>query len=161
MERRTQNAERRTGIADNRMLIGVVLAAAVGAAVVAILRLDLFGARDVPGEYRYQLGQVAEVDPNQVLYRELDLRIKPGFKKATAIAVDANDLLYVAGDSEIRVFDPEGRQTRAVSVGYAPRTAPTRRAGTRRRRRTRSSRRTPTGRAAGGTSAPSRSTGRS
>jgi hypothetical protein len=75
----------------------------------------------VPGEYQYQLGQVAEVDPNQVLYRELDLRIKPGFKKAAAIAVDANGLLYVAGDSEVRVFDPEGRQTRAVSVSEEPR----------------------------------------
>jgi hypothetical protein len=98
------------------MVVGLLLAAAVGAAIWTVFRLDLFGARDVPVQYQYTIDSIAEVEPNQILYQEIDWRIETGFKHATGIAVDANGTVYVAGDNEVRLFNPEGQRSRTFSV---------------------------------------------
>ncbi len=103
-----------TGTADNRVVIGLLLAAALGAAVWTVFRLDLFGARDVPVQYQYTIDSIAEVDANQILYQEVDRRIETGFKHATAVAVDANGTVYAAGDSQVRLFNPEGQRSRTI-----------------------------------------------
>jgi len=108
------------GPMDNRIVVGIILAAAVGAAVLATLRLDLFGRRDVPAQYQYKLDQVAEVDPNLVLYHELHQRIETGFKQARTLSVDPNGLIYVAGDSQIRVFDQVGKSVKAIDIPARP-----------------------------------------
>ena len=108
------------GPMDNRVVVGIILAVAVGAAVLAVLRLDLFGRRDVPAQYQYKLDQVADVDPNLILYRELPQRIETGFKQARALSVDPNGLIYVAGDHQVRVFDQTGQRTRDIDVAAGP-----------------------------------------
>jgi hypothetical protein len=102
------------------MVVGIILAAALGVAILAIVRLDLFGRREVPAQYQYRLDQVAEVDPNLILYRELSQRIETGFKQARTLVVDSNGLIYAAGDRQIRVFDQRGRPVKAIDVAAGP-----------------------------------------
>ena len=101
-------------------LIILVLLLAGGVAVYLVLRMDILGRRPVPVQYQYQIGQVADVDPNLILYHELDQRIQTGFKQARAVCVDPNGLIYVAGDSQVRLFDKAGQQTKTVDVPAGP-----------------------------------------
>ncbi len=101
------------------LLLVVVLAA--GVAVYSVLRMDVFGRRPVPAQYQYEIGLLGDVDPNLILYRELDQRIRTGFRQAMAVVVDANGLIYVAGDRQVRVFGPAGMQTRALELQAEPR----------------------------------------
>jgi len=101
-------------------MIILVLLLAAGVAVYLVMRMDILGRRPVPVQYQYQIGQVADVDPNLILYRELDQRIQTGFKQARAVFVDPNGLIYVAGDSQVRVFDKAGQQTKTVDVQAGP-----------------------------------------
>jgi hypothetical protein len=106
----------RSGGADNRVVIGVVLAAALGAAAWMVVKLDLFGAREVPGQYQYKIDSIAEVEPNQILYKETDRPIETGFKHATAIAVDANGTVYAAGDHQVVVFNAGGQRSGTIAL---------------------------------------------
>jgi DNA-binding beta-propeller fold protein YncE len=114
-----ENDKQKTENKYTAMIILVLLLAA-GVAVYLVMRVDVFGRRPVPVQYQYQIGQVADVDPNLILYRELDQRIQTGFKQSRAVFVDPNGLIYVAGDSQVRVFEKAGQQTKTVDVQAGP-----------------------------------------
>ena len=60
-----------------------------------------------------------QVDPALVKYTQIS-EIKTGLREPTGLAVGSDGLLYVAGDSEIRVFDANGAAQRAIPVGDGP-----------------------------------------
>jgi len=108
------------GIMDNRIVAGIIVAAAVGAAILAVIRLDIFGRTEVPVQYQYKLDQIAEVDPNLILYSELPRQIETGFRQARGVAIDANGSVFVAGDSRISVFDLAGQRVKTIDVPAGP-----------------------------------------
>jgi len=100
------------------LLLVVVLAA--GVAAYLVVRMDVFGRGPVPVQYQYQIGPLAAVDPNLILYREMDLRIQTGFKQARAVFLDPDGLIFVAGDNQVRVFDGAGQRTKDFQVRAEP-----------------------------------------
>lgn len=107
---------------DIRWAVGVLIAVAVVAAVVAVVRFDPTGekASGLSAEYAYDIGKLAEIDPNLILYSQSGPPVKTGFSRSRAIALDPQGRVYVAGDSAIRVFDGAGNVERMVELSDEP-----------------------------------------
>jgi sugar lactone lactonase YvrE len=77
--------------------------------VIAIMVYDLFfeGGDTSGNPYEYNLDDLRKVDENLICYQEID-PIKPDIAKPHAVAVDANDRIYVGGDGKLKVFDADG-----------------------------------------------------
>ncbi len=93
--------------AKTAVIVGLVVVAVAAAAYIV-------ATYDVTGE-RPQIPPPPPTDPDLVLYREVP-GFDTGFDQVHAIAVGPGDLVYVAGPSSIRVFDPEGEPERDVAV---------------------------------------------
>lgn len=98
----------RTG--NVRIFVGALVALAVVVGVVAVVKLDPFGSRGsgLGGEFTYDVGDLARIDPNLILYEESAQPISTGFAKSHAVAVDSKGIIYVAGDKAVRVFSAAG-----------------------------------------------------
>jgi hypothetical protein len=101
----------------------VLVVAAVGLVVVAVLRFDTTGGKGsgLSGEYAYNLSELAKVDPNLILYTQSGSPLSTGFKQSRAIALDSSGRLYVAGDKAIRVFGNAGGFERMIELSGEPR----------------------------------------
>ena len=93
-------------------LIGLLLLAAVVAGLLAVLRLDPWGeGQTVPPP--------EEIDPALIGY-EQTAEITVPLQKVRALAVDADDRIYVGGDRAILVFSPEGVKQREIPLRGEP-----------------------------------------
>ena len=54
-----------------------------------------------------------------VNYRQT-AQIAVDFKKVSALAVDADDRIYVAGDMSLCRFSPQGRLEKRIALSYPP-----------------------------------------
>ncbi len=95
---------RRTGITNIEILVGVLVALAIVVAVVALVKLDVTGEKGsgLGTEFIYDIEDLAKIDPNLILYEETGA-IGTRFKVARGIAVGFDGHVYVAGDKSIRV----------------------------------------------------------
>ena len=59
------------------------------------------------------------IDPAMVDYRQT-AKIVLDFKKVSALAVDADDRIYVAGDMSLCRFSPQGRLEKRIALPYQP-----------------------------------------
>ncbi|MGB9597759.1 MAG: NHL repeat-containing protein [Candidatus Poribacteria bacterium] len=90
-------------------IIGVILAIAIISAVVIII----YNARTTEKKttigdvFKYDLTEFTKTDPNLIKYKEVN-KINIKLQNASAIAIDPNDRIYVAGDKLIRVFNDKG-----------------------------------------------------
>ena len=111
----------RLGKTNIKILVGVLVAIAV--AVVAIVRLDTTGKKGsgLGEEFIYDLGDLANIDPNLILYKESAPAIDTGFTNSRAIAVDSNGSIYVAGDKAIRKFAESGNLLGETKLADMPR----------------------------------------
>ncbi len=92
-------------------------------ALVAVLRYDSTGRKGnkLSKPFIYDVGEMAQIDPNLVLYEREGLLLKTGFDKARCITIDSADNVYVSGDAAIRIFDPTGNAVGEIELSEAPR----------------------------------------
>jgi hypothetical protein len=111
-----------SGRANGGWIVVVLVIAAIGAAVVAILQLDTTGetGSGLSESYAYDLSRLAKIDPNLVLYTESGPAIRTGFIQSRTIVLDAGGRMYVAGDKAIRAFDATGKPERTITLTSEP-----------------------------------------
>lgn len=108
--------------ADIKNVVGALVALAVVVAIIAIVRLDVFGSKGsgLSKEFTYDVAELAHVDPNLILYEESAGAIQTGLSNSHSIAVDSGNSIYVAGDRAIRVFAQNGDVQRQIELSSAP-----------------------------------------
>lgn len=116
------STQRMSGRAGGGWIVAVLVAAAIGAAVAAVLRLDTTGrtGSGLSEAYEYDVSRLAKIDPNLVLYVESGPLIHTGMNQSRSIALDGAGRIYVAGDRAIRVFDAAGKAERMISLPGEP-----------------------------------------
>ncbi len=112
-----------TGNANIKIVIGVLISLAVVVAVVAVVRLDVLGSKGggLGKEFKYEVDELARIDPNLIIYEESAKPIKTGFANTHSIAVDSKDSVYVAGDKAIRIFTRSGDRLGEIKLNDTPR----------------------------------------
>lgn len=97
----------------------VVLAVAVGIAVV--LRTDTTGSRGsgLSDAFRYLAGRIPATDPALIGY-DMTSQIIVGMKRPRALAVGPGDRIHVAGDRAVAVFEPGGIKRAEIPLDNAP-----------------------------------------
>jgi len=103
------------------LLIGLVIAGAIGAAVWAVLHGEHTGEehRGVGRDLLYNQSEIRKVDPSLIRYRPT-ARWPTLFKVARGLAVGPNDRIYVAGDAGVRVFESDGKRVAEFETGGEP-----------------------------------------
>ena len=111
----------RKGVPIVNVLIGLVIAGAVGAAVWAVLHGEHTGEehRGVGRDLLYNQSEIRKVDPSLIRYRPT-ARWPTLFKVARGLAVGPNDRIYVVGDAGVRVFELDGRLALEFETGGEP-----------------------------------------
>ena len=111
----------RKGVPIVNVLIGLVIAGAIGAAVWAVLHGEHTGEehRGVGRDLLYNQSEIRKVDPSLIRYRQT-ARWPTLFKTARGLAVGPNDRIYVTGDAGVRVFEPDGRLALEFETGGEP-----------------------------------------
>jgi sugar lactone lactonase YvrE len=71
-------------------------------------------------EFDYDLKAYRKTDPKLLAYKE-EAPIPTGFAINRGLAVGKGDLLYVAGDATVRIFDKDGNQNGEFADGMEPR----------------------------------------
>jgi hypothetical protein len=114
--------KKRQGKIETRMAVGLVIAGAIVVAIVALVTVDPTGrgGSGLSRAYDLDVAALAAFDPNLLLYKEDAPAVATGFARSHALAVDANGLLYVAGDSAIRVLSRTGDLRRTIEPAGAP-----------------------------------------
>jgi hypothetical protein len=113
----------RSGKADARLLIGVLVGVAVLVAVIAVVRHDVTGYKGngLGKQYDYDVGDLTHVDPNLILYEQSGDVIDTGFAASHAVAADSKGSIYVAGDQAIHIFSDHGVPLGKIDLDGAPR----------------------------------------
>jgi len=106
-----------------KILIGVLIALAVVIAVVALVLLDTTGKKGsgLGKEYRYDVKDLAKIDPNLILYEESAQSFSTGFTDSHGIALDSQGSIYIAGDRAIRIFAQSGDLLNEIELTDIPR----------------------------------------
>jgi hypothetical protein len=112
-----------TAAADIKTAIGVLIILAVVVAVVAVVKLDVLGNKGggLSKEFKYDVDELAHIDPNLILYKESAEAIKTGLTNTHGIAVDSKGSIYVAGDKVIRIFARNGDRIGEIKLDDMPR----------------------------------------
>jgi len=99
-----------SGKINFKIYVGILVVLAVIVAVVAIARLDVLGSKGgrLGKEFKYDVEDLAQIDPGLILYEESAEAIKTGFTKAHGIATDSKGSIYVAGNRAVRTFSRNG-----------------------------------------------------
>ena len=107
----------RSGKIDTGVLAGVCVGLAIVIGFAAFVLLDTTG-RDGSGlgkEFVYDVSELGKVDEELILYNESSV-FETGFEVSRAIAIDAEETLYVVGDEAIRIFNNSGVFDREISL---------------------------------------------
>jgi len=103
-----------------RIVIGVVIAAAVVLGAVAIWKGR--GDNGLGQDCKYDISDYMKTDPGLILYREVKQRcFDTGLAEARAIATGPDGRIYVAGDRAVRIFDATGGNRSALDMTDRPR----------------------------------------
>ncbi|HOL31288.1 MAG TPA: hypothetical protein PK052_04840 [Anaerohalosphaeraceae bacterium] len=103
------------------VIVGLVLAAAAAAGLIAFFLFDASGSQIKPApEYSYNIEQYAKIDPELILYRQTGDTLQLRFEKCSAIAVDAVRRMYIAGDQKIAVYDAQHSIQREIELKDEP-----------------------------------------
>lgn len=114
---------RTSGKTDTKTLVGGLVALATVVAMVAVVRLDVFGDKGsgLSDDFSYNIRDLAKVDPNLILYEESTEPFETGLVNSHNIAVDSEDSIYVVGDRSIRIFSQNGDFRRQIDLAGEPR----------------------------------------
>ena len=108
-------------ISRSNAFIYAVIALAVVASVIIVLRSAMTKGKSSGrgSAFVYNLDELRKTDPALVKYEETH-RISAGFKAVSAIAVDSEDRIYVAGDRAIRIFEGNGGIVSEIELADTP-----------------------------------------
>lgn len=95
---------------------GTALAAL--AVVIALLVVD-DRPKDLSEDFRFDVSKYREVDPSQVLFREMG-SLTPGLSHVSAVAIGPGDMAYVAGEEAVVVYDTTGMETARHPIDGTP-----------------------------------------
>ncbi len=114
---------RRTGITNIEILVGVLVALAVAVAIIALVKLDVTGEKGsgLGKEFIYDTKDLGKIDPNLILYEQVAKAISTGFTNSRGIALDSQGFIYVAGDKAIRLLDKNGNLLNEINLDDTPR----------------------------------------
>lgn len=113
----TNNENKKT----RREFLGDVLLTGSAAAMGGFVCLGMPGeAGAATRDVRSDLISMTRVDPDMILYKEVDVPIHTGLKESRFVSVEAPGLLNVAGDQCIRVMDAGGRLKETIELNVAP-----------------------------------------
>ena len=104
------------------IFIGAIVALAIVAAILAVLRIDRTGKKGsgLGEEFTYDLNDLRKTDPALIQYEETG-KIETGFQDVLGIAVGPNEHIYVAGDKAIRVFNENSDRLSEIELTDSPR----------------------------------------
>ncbi len=107
---------------NSGLFVGLIIAAAAVAAVVALVRFDVRGEKQsgLSSEFVYDTTGLGEFDPALILYKESTEPISTGFNQSRGIAVGPEGDIFVAGDKAIGVFKPGGVRTNEIALTGEP-----------------------------------------
>lgn len=113
----------RLGMTSNQIFVGALVVLAIVIGILAVARLDTTGEKGsgLGREYIYDVGDLAKIDPNLILYEESTEPINTGFGSSRGIAVDGQGVVYVAGDKSLRLFAQEGDLLDEIRLNDMPR----------------------------------------
>ena len=94
----------------------VVLAIAIGLASLMLLDVTGEDGSGLRSDFIYDVSDLVKVDPALIMYIESPNPITTAQKDTSAIAIDASDNVYVAGDNRIAVFNTTGDQIRQFPI---------------------------------------------
>jgi len=108
-------------INQSQVIAVAVIAAAIIVCVVAFLALDTSGKRGsgLGEQFSYDITGLAKVDPALIDYY-LVKTIRTDFSKASAIDIDDQNNLYVAGEKGVEIFNNKGNKTGQVEISGLP-----------------------------------------
>jgi hypothetical protein len=108
---------------NTKIVAGICVAVAAIIAVLAVVLLDTSGesGNGLGRAYEYDVEEMAWIDPNLFLYEQAGQPIRTGFASARAIAVDSEDVVYVAGDEVVKMFSASGALRGKIALSSAPR----------------------------------------
>ena len=111
-----------TAKVDTKVLVGVLVALTLVVGIAAVARLDVLGKKGggLGKDFKYDVKEMAYIDPNLILYEESGQAVKTGFAAARAIAVDSKGSVYVAGDTSIRIFAASGDLLGEIKLAGTP-----------------------------------------
>ncbi|MFH1613811.1 MAG: hypothetical protein ABIG61_01830 [Planctomycetota bacterium] len=109
-------------ISNISIVIGVIIALAVMAALLALVNMEVTGNKGnlLSDEFKYDIENLTVIDPNLILYQQKGSAIETGFAAAKGIALDARGLIYVIGDQAARIFNPTGRMLQEIPLAAEP-----------------------------------------
>lgn len=101
----------------NRLLIGLVVLAAIAAGGMAVVWLDPTGreAGRLPAEYRYDLKDAQRVDPKLIRFRQTAEYPVP-LAELRALTVGIDSRIYVAGDSAVCILAVDGKKAAEIAL---------------------------------------------
>ncbi|MHC5083639.1 MAG: NHL repeat-containing protein [Planctomycetota bacterium] len=92
---------------QTNLMIGFLLSGAVITGVLAFIVFNPSGGSAPLGaEYSYEIEKYAKIDPALIAYEQVADLIKLDFKQTRAMAVGADDKLYVVGDEKMAIYVP-------------------------------------------------------
>ncbi|MHC4867328.1 MAG: NHL repeat-containing protein [Planctomycetota bacterium] len=111
------------GTSRTDVLVIVLIGAAIGIGVYAMIRLDTTGEKGsgLGKAYEYDVKGLMEIDPNLIVYEEEGPAIATGFTAAHAICVAGDARIYVAGDRAIRILAQDGGLRDEIGLSGEPR----------------------------------------
>jgi len=106
-----------------KVLVGMLVGAAVVVAAAAVIKLDVLGSKGsgLGKQFTYDIEKLAHVDPNLIMYEESTDPIATGLAASHSIAVDSQGSIYVAGDKAIRKFSAAGDSLAGIDLTAEPR----------------------------------------
>jgi hypothetical protein len=109
------------GVVNIKIFIGFLIGAAVIAALIALVRLDITGegGSGLIDEYSYEIDFT--IDPNLIIYEQSLEPINTGFTNTYAIALDSQGSVYIAGDKAVRIFNENGNLLDEILLTGVPR----------------------------------------
>lgn len=98
-----------------------ILVLAIGVGCFAMLRIDPWADRGggLPSSFDLDLTRYVAIDPALLRYAQV-AHIDVGMSELHAVAVGREDRVYVAGDREIRVFQPDGTHEATIPLAATP-----------------------------------------
>jgi hypothetical protein len=96
--------------------VGTALVTTLGGAAVLSIKKNKVAKRPV-----YDLDRLGKIDPSLIQYKQCAKPIGTGFSGSRAIALDSKELIYIAGDGAVRVFDQGGDLLKDIRLEGTPR----------------------------------------
>ncbi len=108
-------------ITDKLILVAVPVLIAI--AVTAIYYMDIAGeaGNKLGKDFNYDVSKQAVASSENPLYEESQSPITTGLKNPRAVAVDIENNIYVAGDSQINIFNNNDKLIRGIKTKGPPR----------------------------------------